>query len=85
LDSGVLPGPFLCLAIADTGKGMDERVRSRIFEPFFTTKEKGEGPGLELTIVERIVENVGGFLTVTSQVGKGTTFFLYFPRIERQL
>lgn len=83
-DSKALPGSFLCLSMADTGEGMDEQVRSKIFEPFFTTKEKGKGTGLGLSIVERIVKNAGGFFTVTSQVGQGTTFFLYFPQIGQQ-
>ena len=71
-------GPCLRLAVSDTGHGIDEATLARIFDPFFTTKKTGEGTGLGLSIVQGIVANHGGALRVLSEVGKGTTFEIYF-------
>jgi len=75
----LLPGDFLKLDIGDTGIGMTKELQEKIFEPFFTTREKGEGTGLGLSAVKRMVMNHRGLLTVDSEPGKGTVFHMYFP------
>ena len=79
----VMPGNFVKVSVRDTGTGMDAATKERVFDPFFTTKASRSGTGLGLSSVFNIVKNHGGFITVHSKIGMGSTFTVYLPASEK--
>ncbi len=79
-----VPGEYVVLTVNDNGTGMSEEVRARLFEAFFTTKPRGKGTGLGLATCQRIIRQCGGFIDVRSELGQGSTFDVYFPRVHEE-
>jgi PAS domain S-box-containing protein len=82
---GEKAGNYVKISVTDTGTGMDKKILDRIFDPFFTTKEPGKGTGLGLASAYGIMKNHGGFITVQSELGKGSTFNLFLPVSEKKI
>lgn len=82
--TGLIPGRYVNLIISDTGHGISDEEIERIFDPYFTTKEIGKGIGMGLAVVHGIIKEHNGFITVKSEIGKGTTFNIFFPAVEKE-
>ena len=79
--AGAAPGAYVSLKVSDTGHGMDDQTQANLFEPFFTTKASTKGTGLGLSLVQAVVRELGGMLTVHSRIGEGSTFGILLPRV----
>jgi signal transduction histidine kinase len=82
--SNTRPGRYVLVSVTDNGSGMDEKTQRRIFNPFFTTRDTGRSSGIGLTSAFGIIKNHAGFITINSQLGVGTTVFVYLPAFENR-